>query len=285
MEVTPVISKVYTNKPPKVSETALKQQKSTTVEETRVKQPKAPSHVKKGVLLTTALGVASGVAISFKRSGHSINPIKIAKDFKNSGFAKLDYNWKDILTISTSSVAGGLVGGAIFDKKENMKAKIREATTQMLANIIIPLMCVAGGTKAFNKTLKEPLLKFMKQVSSDGKALLKGKVASAMDVVITALTLATGIFAGNKASNLLNEKIYNIKDDRKVKLADMSGHVDDTCLAISTGFGPENPIAKVVSRIIPLALLICGYSTGCMQEWPDDIKESRKADPSKPFRL
>lgn len=249
------------------------------------RQPEASKKVKAGVMATTALGVAAGTAACFKRCGFTVNPAKIAKDFKNSGFVKMDYDWKNVITIASSSVAGGLAGGLLFDKKENMKAKIREATIQMLANILIPLGCVAGGTKLFDKTLKNPLLKIMKQVSPDGKPLTNGKAAKWMNIVVTALTLGAAIFGGNKATNILNEKIYNIKDDRKVKVADMSGHIDDTCLAISTGFGPDNVVAKVVSRIIPLALMVCGYSTGIVQEWPDDIKESRKADPTKPFRL
>lgn len=250
-----------------------------------IKQPDAPKRVKAGVLATTALGVGLGTAACFKRCGFSANPVKIAKNFKNSGFAKMEYDWKNVLTIASSSVLGGLTGGLIFDKKENMKAKIREATIQMLANIMIPLGCVAGGTKLFDKTLKNPLLKLMKQVDEKGLPKVNGQAAKWMNVGVTALTLGAAIFGGNKATNILNEKLYNIKDDRKVKVADLSGHIDDTCLAITTGFGPNNAIAKVVSRVIPLALLVCGYSTGITQEWPDDVKESRKADPTKPFRL
>ena len=251
----------------------------------QVKQPEASKKVKAGVMATTALGVAAGTAVAFKRGGHSINPVKIAKDIKNSGFAKVDYDWKNIITISLGSVFGGLTGGLIFDKKENMKAKIREATIQILANILIPLGCVAGGTNLFEKTIKKPLLKALKKVTPDGKPNTNCMTAKWMNAVVTVATLGAAIFGGNKATNILNEKLYNIKDDRKVKVADMSGHIDDTCLAISTGFGPNNAVAKVVSRVIPAALMVCGYSAGVTQEWPDDIKESRKADPTKPFRL
>ncbi|MBR1753863.1 hypothetical protein IJ732_03420 [bacterium] len=250
-----------------------------------IKQPEASKKVKAGVMATTVMGVTAGTALSLKRGGYSINPIKIAKDFKNSGLMKMEYDWKNIMRIASGSVAGGLAGGLIFDKKENMKAKIREATIQMFANIMIPLGCVAGGTKLFDKTLKNPLLKLLKQVGADGKPLSNGMVAKWMNVGVTTATLLGAIVGGNKATNLVNEKIYNIKDDRKVKIADMSGHIDDTCLAISTGFGPNNVVTKAVSRVIPLALMVCGYSTGVTQEWPDDVKESRKADPTKPFRL
>lgn len=250
-----------------------------------VKQPDAPTKVKAGVLATTILGVAGGVAMCFKRNGHSTNPVKILKDIKNSGFGKLDYDWKNVITIATSSVVGGLAGGAIFDKKENMKAKIREASIQVLANILIPLGCVAGGTKFYDKKIQTPLLKKLKQFTKDGKVNTNGKLANMLKVATTALCLGTAIVGGNKVTNIMNEKIYNIKDDRKVKIADFSGHIDDSCLAITTGFGAQNVVGKVVSRIIPIALMVSGYSTGVVQEWPDDIKESRKADPTKPFRL
>lgn len=245
----------------------------------------ASKKVKAGVLATTTLGVAGSVALCFKKSGFSCNPVKILKDFKNSGFAKMEYDWKKVLTVASGSLAGGLAGGLIFDKKENANAKIREATIQMLANILIPLGTVAGGTKLFDKYAKAPLLKLMKQVDANGMPKMNGKASNWMNVAVTGVTLMGAIFGGNKVTNILNEKIYNIKDDRDVKLADLSGNVDDTCLAITTGFGPNNVVAKAVSRIIPLALIVGGYATGVTQEWPDEYKESRKADPNKPFRL
>lgn len=229
-----------------------------------LKQPDAPKNVKRGVLLTTALGIATGVAIAYNRG-------KLLQGATKKNLMTIDYDWKNVLTMASCSISGGLIGGAIFDKKENMKAKLREALIQMLGNIIVPIICVGGGTHLYDKYLKDAVIK---------KLNLKGKTTGIPHVIVTALCLATAIYAGFKTGNFINEDVYNIKDDRKFKFADMSGHLDDTCMALSLA-DPNNIISKTASRIIPLALMVCGYSTGIMQEWPDDIKSLRHIDHSQ----
>lgn len=235
-----------------------------------VKQPKAPKHVRRGVFLTTALGVATGVAIALKRGKCLDKPAKVFSGrlkFLNP-FMKVDYDWKNVIIMAGSSILGGITGGAIFDKKENFKAKCREGIIQMGGNILIPLACVGGGSALYDKFLAQKVINKFKL--SSGKAQIPG-------ILVAAVTLAAAIFFGNKTTNFINEEIYHIRDDRGVKFADMSGHLDDTCLAISNA-SKDGIISKIASRAIPLALLVCGYSSGVMQEWPPEVRHTKKVD-------
>lgn len=246
------------------------------------KQPDASKRVKRGVLATTIIGVATGTAIALKMNKFKINNIKNIAH----GLNKLEYKDSVVPIIAASSIAGGLVGGAIFDDKRNMKAKFREAAIQMLANILIPLLCVEKGGNLFKAKVKAPIMDKFNLVAKGVGSTTKGKVvATLFDVSALVLSLGTAVVSGNKVSNIINEKIYNIRDDRDVKIADMSGHIDDTCLALSRSFDKSSPIYAIsekVARIIPLALTVCGYSSGIMQEWPDDVKAQRKINPHRP---
>ena len=193
----------------------------------------------------------------------------IKQPLKEWGISKIKYDWKNVIILAASSITGGLIGGAVFDKKENIKAKLRESLIQMLGNILIPLACVAGGSELFDKHLKNKVI--------DGLNLRGKKLQGAPSVVISAACLVAAIILGNKTTNLINEKIYHLKDNRHVKFADMSGHIDDTCLAMSLA-NPGSKFSDKISRVIPLALLVCGYSSGIMQEWPEEVKPFKKID-------
>lgn len=245
------------------------------------KQPDAPTKVKIGSFLGTAIGVAVGVFIALKR-GKIMEPAskktdgviknQIA-DITNKKIAKIkatlknvNYDELNVITIATGSIFGGVLGGSLADDKKNIKAKLREGLIQLGGNILIPLACVGGGSRLFKKFLEKPII---------NKFKITPKFHAAPGIISSALCLCAAIFLGNKATNIINEDVYHLKDDRKVKIADMSGHIDDTCLAISLA-NPGSKISSSVSRIIPLALLICGYSSGVMQEWPDDIIDLRR---------
>lgn len=233
------------------------------------KQPEADPKVKNGVLLTTIGGVLTGMAIVLKKGGYTINPAKMFKGpAKNWGITKVDYKEWEVIILAASSISGGLLGGHLFDKKDNMKAKLREAVIQMGGNILIPLGCVGGGARIYDKYYKEKVIKKFK---------LPKKKEGIPNMILAAVTLGLAIYLGNKTANFINEDIYKIRDDRTVKIADMSGHVDDTCMAISLA-DSESIISKTISRVIPLALLVCGYSSGVMQEWPEEKRLARKID-------
>jgi len=232
------------------------------------KENEVSTKVKTGVFFTTLVGVATALAITLKGKGYSLNPSKILKTKpKNWGIFSVKYNSKEkeveklVGKLAIGSVGGGLIGGAIFDKKENMKAKYREAVIQLIGNISVPLLCVSGGMRLFNK-FEPQILKSM--------PFLKGKATGAPGVIASGISLVAGIFLGNKVGNLINEKIFHVRDNRKIKLADMSPHIDDACLAISL-VAAESKIGPQVSRLIPAALMVAGVSTGTAQERPERL--------------
>ena len=73
--------------------------------------------------------------------------------------------------------------------------------------------------------------------------------------------LVTGMYVGNRCSNKFNEKVFHKKDDRPIKWADFSAHVDDIGVA-ATFVAPDNIITKAISKVIPAALVVAGYETG-----------------------
>lgn len=213
-------------------------------------QEKTPTKVKVGVFLTTLAGVAAAMAWTFKAQKL---PMKL------STLWKIKYNEKNnevpklVGRLTAGSVGGGLTGGALFDKKENLKAKLREAVIQVVGNIATPLACVCGGMALFNKKI-EPKIK------------LPGKMADVPKVVATIGCLVAGIFAGNKIGNYINKKAFNCDEKRNLKLTDMSPHIDDLGIATSFVVPPEHVIGQTITRIIPAALMIAGLSTGMAQE-------------------
>lgn len=214
-------------------------------------QEKTPNKVKVGVFLTTLAGVAAAMAWTFK--AHKL-PMKL------STLWKIKYNEKNnevpklVGRLTVGSVGGGLIGGALFDKKENLKAKLREAVIQVVGNIATPLACVCGGMAIFEKKI-EPMIK-----------KLPGKMADVPKVVATIGCLVAGIFAGNKIGNYINKKAFNCDEKRTIKLTDMSPHIDDLGIAASFVVPPEHVFGQVITRIIPAALMIAGLSTGMAQE-------------------
>ncbi len=244
-------------------------------------QPEPPKHVKRGVFMTTCLGVITATALCLKGKGFNISN----KNGIINGLKNLEYEGYVVPAIAAGSIGGGLLGGALFDDKKNMKAKYREAAIQMFANVLIPLFCVEKIGSIFKKRVKSPLMSKLKIPQVGENLPKKARVISALfDIASLAVSLGSAMFIGNKATNLINEKVYNIRDDREVKVADFSGHIDDSCLAISKAFDKASPIGAVsakVSRIIPAALLVCGYSSGVVQEWPEDVKAARKVNPDR----
>lgn len=233
-------------------------------------QKKASTKVKAGVLLTTLASVGIATAIALKLKGKLVNPFKTP--IKKWGLFSVEYKENDIpmlvAGLGASSIAGGLVGGAIFDKKENMKAKYREAIIQSIGNIATPLVCVAGGMKLFKKYLNSGIVKTF---------ALKGKFTKEVPAIFaSAAFLGTGIIAGNQIGNFINKHIFKVDDKRKLKLTDMSPHIDDICLALSIVAANSS---KIISRIIPAALLVSGFSTGIAQE---NSKNLHTQDNKKP---
>ncbi|MBQ8459612.1 hypothetical protein IJ541_05875 [bacterium] len=227
------------------------------------------------VLASAAAGMTPVLAVMAKRKGFSLNPVKIFKTpikdwalFKYAPKGKVINLEKpgNIIAIASGSVLGGFIGGALVDSKANLKAKKREVLNQILGNVLVPVGCVWAGAEAYDKFIAK-YEKNIPQFKSTGKVL---KVVNAClknlpRAIGTITFLSAGIFAGNRVSNLINEKLYHRKVNRGVRATDFAPHVDDLCMAVSM-MNKETELGSKIGRIIPLALLVPGYETGIAQE-------------------
>lgn len=236
----------------------------------------------------SAAGVGTAYALIAKKQGFSLSPKKIyttpIKDWaifrlfdKKEPHKKLiNLEEKEILALASGSVAGGFLGGALADDKKNLKAKGREALNQLLGNVLIPVLCVGGVSRIYNKfkpqILKKvptiPLLKetnkFKKYFNKLNKPLNKF-MKNIPFITATLGGLGTGIILGNKVSNFLNEKLYHKKVDRKIRCTDFAPHVDDLSMAI-TLMADKSPISTAITNTVPLFLCVPGIETGTAKE-------------------
>lgn len=232
--------------------------------------------IKTEVFLSTLAGVGTALAIIAKKQGFSLNPKKIfsqhPKDWAIFKIVKesdkkakdLKFHEPEIIGIGAGSVLGGLAGGCIFDDKKHRKSKLKESVNQMLGDIMIPLAFVAFPTrkyKAFEalaqKETKHLKLKGLSEFIQDNKLL-----NIICPVLVSGVSLGAGIIAGNRTSNLINEKVYGEKVERKIKATDFAPHLDDVCLAVTLMAGPQSVIGSVISRFVPAALSVAGNEVG-----------------------
>ena len=218
-----------------------------------------------GVFLTTAAGVGTALALISKKQGFSLNPQRIIhskpKDWaifkiynkKHPDAKVLEFEEPEILTMAGGSVAGGLLGGAVFDDKKHFKAKAREAVNQMLGNVIVPVLCVGGISRVYDK-YKKPILNAVPQIKYSNNNFLIRKLSTKLQPqnlqkaanilqattkytnkflkilppsVLTASALVVGIVAGNKVSNFINEKVFHKKVERKIQGTDFTANDGD----------------------------------------------------------
>lgn len=252
--------------------------------DTKIKQEpkcdKASTLLKAGVTCTTLLGVATAYALVLKGKGYSLNPSKILETMKNSpkklGIFDVKYpksiNGKEqygieklVGALAVGSIGGGLIGGAMFDEKKNMNAKYREAVIQLVGNVATPLACVWAGMRSFEKYEG----KILKGLPYFKKLPDSSKITKIPKIIASAASLTAGIFLGNKVGNIINKNAFRVDDNRKIKIADMSPHIDDLCLATSM----VTSDLPFVARIIPAALSVAGISTGIAKEKYNIIAE------------
>ena len=92
------------------------------------------------ITTTTAIGIATSLALLSKSAGYSLKPSKMFKNIKNSFLANVDFEAKEVISIGAGSCLGGLIGGYLIDKNpQNRQSKKREAIMQM-GNISIPII-------------------------------------------------------------------------------------------------------------------------------------------------
>lgn len=230
--------------------------------------------MKIGVAATTAVAVGGALAHIAKRQGFSLSPSAIKNtpikdwaifrlyDKNNPGKNDISLEGKEILELATASVIGGLTGGLIFDDKKYIKSKFRESVNQLLGNVTVPIACVWGISELYKKH-KEAIMDMVPQIEETGKsAKYCNKLLRAVPFSVATLgALSTGIFAGNRVSNFLNEKVFHKKVDRGVKVTDFAPHVDDIGMAVSL-MADKSKTASIIQRTVPLFLCVPGYETG-----------------------
>ncbi len=239
---------------------------------------KSPAEIKTRAALSSLVGTGTVLAMIAKKQGFSLNPARIKntplKDWAIFKIAKkgeperklLEIEEKEIISLATGSVAGGLAGGTIFDKK-NMKAKAREALTQLAGNVLIPVGFVGGASRLYGK-VEDNIKSALPQIRYDNKAVkFINKFIKAIPAIgITAFALGAGIYTGNKVTNFINEKLFGQKQKREIKSSDFAPHVDDLCLAVTLMGAKDSPVVSTITRTVPLFLSIPGYQVGKAQE-------------------
>ena len=227
--------------------------------------------LKRRILVTSALGTTAALSIICHKQGFKLKnlPKTKIKDWallKIKGTKTLQFEEKESIGLAGGSVIGGLAGGAIFDKKENFKAKLHESLSQMLGNVCVPIACVGSATRFYKKHEDEMLSKMPQFKQNTGiKKIANPAMKAIPPVGITICALAAGIMLGNKVSNFINGILSGEKQDRRIKGTDFAPHVDDLCLAI-TLMAPNTPVGGVIARTIPFFLTVPGYQTGIAQK-------------------
>lgn len=152
---------------------------------------------------------------------------------------KLKYGLQDMVTLSATSIIGGVAAGMIAESNETNKNKLREGIFLFL-NAAIPTWVVGGVLK-----LCETSKKFNN---------IPSKIAS------VAAGLLVSMFGAAEISN----KICDPKDkkpDRKLTLKDCLANIDD---ALGVLVLAKFPCADKlhVERLLPFIYSYCGYRAG-----------------------
>jgi len=230
--------------------------------------------VKIGVAATTATAVGLAFAHVAKCQGFSLSPKAIKntpiKDWaifklynKNNINSKdIDLGPKEIIELAMASVVGGLTGGLIFDDKKYIKSKFRESVNQMLGNVLVPIGSVWAISKMYKK-FENNIVGLVPQMKETGKkSHIFNKALKCVPFSVATLgALSVGIFAGNRVSNFLNEKVFHKKVDRNIKASDFAPHVDDIGVAVSL-MAEKSKTSSFIQRTVPLFLCVPGYETG-----------------------
>ena len=197
---------------------------------------KAPK-VDKKVLISSLLGAGLTTgAVLYKASKGG-----------NFKFSQFHYNDKQLILIGAGSVLGGLLGGHLSDDKKNMKYKYKEGLHQFFGNILAPIGVLACSEKLLDTT------KVLTKVKQPFSSIIK--------IGTTVGSLILGMHLGNSIVSKFTDKIFNEKDDHKIKIEDYSVHMDDLCMAISH-IGKGSVISRVAAHCLPFAFLLSGYKTG-----------------------
>lgn len=161
---------------------------------------------------------------------------------------KMEYGLQDMLILSGTSVAGGVLGGIAGEKDAKVrKSKVKEGVFQFM-NASVPTWIVGGALK-----LPESSKKF-NNVPTKILSVVGG--------------LVVGMFGAAQVSNL----IFDPKDkepDRKLTLKDCVANADDAIGALTLAKLPL--IDKLhVDKLLPLIYAYCGVRAGEAQDKPKE---------------
>lgn len=230
--------------------------------------------MKIGTAVTTTLAVGGAFAHIAKKQGFSLSPSAIKNtpmkdwaifsiyDKKRPLKKEVVLEGKEIIELASASVAGGLAGGLLLDDKKHRKAKLRESINQLLGNVLVPIVAVWSASELYKRN-ENSIMKFVPQLAEKGKVSKYFNMAlrAIPGSIVTLVALGAGIFAGNKVSNFINEKVYHKKVERDIKATDFAPHVDDIGIAVSL-MADKSKGASIIQRVIPAFLCVPGYQTG-----------------------
>ena len=149
-----------------------------------------------------------------------------------------------------------------------MKAKGREALTQLIGNVLIPVGFVGGVSRVYKK-YENRIKNVMPQIGLENNKYINFAnkfIKNIPAIGLTAGALVAGIWTGSKVTNFINEKFFGQKKERKIKSTDFAPHVDDLCLAVTLMGSKNSPVASSITRVVPLFLSVPGYQVGKAQE-------------------
>lgn len=207
------------------------------------------NYVKAAAMAGSTVGVGAALLAVSRRRG-----VRIPSSLRNSKelfsiLKNIELKEKDVITIASSSITGGFLGGVLTDRK-NIKAKAKEGVVQLMGNYVIPTIAVSGGIK-LNKMLN--------------KRFNFPPITRPIQFMFGFASLIAGVVAGNKASREINSKIFEEEDYRKLTWKDWAVQFDNVCLVTSIS-NAGTLLAKTASRFIPIAHLAPGYQVGIRKE-------------------
>ena len=152
---------------------------------------------------------------------------------------KLEYELKDMILLSASSIIGGVGVGMIGEDKKTNENKLREGLFQFL-NASIPTWVVGG------------VLKLCEESKTFNN--VPGKIMS------IAGGLLVGMFGAAALSNIISDP-HDKRPDRKLTLKDCLINVDD---ALGVLVLAKFPCADKLhpERLLPPIFAYCGYRAG-----------------------
>lgn len=216
----------------------------------KAQQEKAPTSVKVASLVGAGVCAVGTAHLIARRQGKALH--------KAVNLLNVKYNEPELIGVALASIVGGLAAGGAVDDKKYLPIKIKEGIHQTIANVLAPLLLIAGLNKIYDKA---PIKKLPQFAENTGiKKVANETVKMLPRLGIAAVGLVGGIYAGTLISNKINGLEYTEKE-RKVKALDYVYHPDDFAAALAIA-DKKGVLQKFVSKIIPPIFMLHGYETG-----------------------